>query len=236
MPKLVEKLIAGILDAVRLRKKQVDYPYILDNQPRLILLRPVPRPAFCLLNPELYKTTRRKFSTDLEEITHHYRVQLVNLDELNCSQRVLFNEFGNLSDYGIERFWKSLSDFFRRSDRDEYNAIKLFRVHKKSVGTQTYTQQKKGTDTQSNPNQANQQLKNPQLLPQQTGIHHHQVQPHIPNLSNQVQQGQQAWYNHNDQTGYHQASGDYNRNYTYNNQHMMQPSFSNQSNFNPNRK
>lgn len=72
------------------------------------------------------------------------------MDKLNASQRVLFDDYGNLSDYGTERFWKSLSDYFRRLDRDEHNAIKRFRTHKKTMGTQTYTQQR--TNNHPSPN------------------------------------------------------------------------------------
>lgn len=198
MPKLIEKLIVTLQDTIRQRKKQVEYPYFTDNQPRIILLRPVPKPAFSLLNVDQYKNTRRKFANDLEEITHHYRVQLVNLDELNCSQRVLFNEFGNLSDYGIEKFWRSLSDHFRRNDRDEYNAVKLFRVHKKSVSVQTYTQPKITTPNKP-PTSAQPQIqadKHGQLGQQAIAA---QPFPHS-----------QMWPNNpGNQQPYQQAAGDY---------------------------
>lgn len=105
-------------------------------------MRPVPQPAYSLLDPEKYKTVRRKFAQELESVTYHYRIALANLDELNCSQRVLFNDYRNLSDYGIEKFWQSISDYIRRVDRDEYNAIKLFRTPKKTQGTQMYTQER----------------------------------------------------------------------------------------------
>lgn len=178
MPRMVELLLDNIMSTIKLRKKQVTNPYWEDNKPKVILLRPLPRPAFSLLDSEKYKNTRRHFSTELENITLKYRVTLANVDEINCSQRVLFDDYGNLSDYGTEKFWKSISDYLRRTDRDEYYAIKKYRTPKKSEGTQTFTQQQTlSVNTapqqdlipkQSNswyPNQNNQQPPNTPNLP-----------------------------------------------------------------------
>lgn len=141
MPKLVYQLLLQIHEVVKLRKKQLDNQYWEDHQPKIILLRPLPRPAYSLLDPQKHKNNRRAYSHHVEKITERFRVTLLNVDELNCSQRVLFDEFGNLSAYGVEKFWKSISEYFRRSDRDEYYAVKNYRTPKKSVGTQTFTQQ-----------------------------------------------------------------------------------------------
>lgn len=218
MPKLIEKLLGTLLETVRLRKKQVGYPFIMDNQPKIILLRPVPRPAYSLLNPEQHKCTRRKFASEIEEITYHYRVQLVNLDELNCSQRVLFNEYGNLSDYGIERFWKSLSDHFRRADRDEYNAIKMYRIPKKTIGLQTYTQVKQTKDQDQKPPQQN--------LTQNPFRNSSQTQQPLASPPVNVQQPMGDWYNRQPiQHNYQQAAGDFHQNQFPNNHHHFNNSF-----------
>lgn len=141
MPKMLHHLLYTIHEMIKQRKRQIPNAYWEDNQPKLILLRPLPRPAYSLLDPQKHKTLRRIYSQHAEKLTEKFRVTLLNADELNCSQRVLFDQFGNLSAYGVEKFWKSVSDYFRRSDRDEYYAIKNYRAPKKSVGTQTYTQQ-----------------------------------------------------------------------------------------------
>lgn len=141
MPRLIESLFDNISSTIKLRKNQVSNAYWDDNQPKVIFLRPLPKPAFSLADSESFKATRRVYSTELEVLTFRYRINLVNIDEINCSQRVLFDEYGNLSDYGTEKFWKSLSDYFRRNDRDEYYAVKRFRTPKRSFGTQTFTQQ-----------------------------------------------------------------------------------------------
>lgn len=145
--KLVKFLLDNIIHIIKKRRRQLTYPYWEENQPKIIFIRPLPKPAFSLADPDRYKNIRRKYSSDLEEITAELKVTLANMDELNCSQRVLFDDFGNLSDYGIERFWKSLSDFIRRGDRDEHNTIKQYRTSKKNVASQTFTQQ-----TTLNPN------------------------------------------------------------------------------------
>lgn len=166
---LVNFMLQGVIDTIRKRKRQLSYPFWEEHQPRIILLRPIPRPAYSIADPDKYKNIRRKYAQDLEELTAKLRVSLVNLDELNCSQRVLFDDFGNLSDYGIERFWKSLSDHFRRVDRDEHYAIKKFRTPKKTVATQTYTLPVAPKSTQIN-NQSNPLMGTQKL--NQTGPNH----------------------------------------------------------------
>lgn len=141
MPKLVHHVLHTLHETIKLRKKLIGNAYWEDNQPKIILLRPLPRPAYSLLDPQKHKTLRRIYGQHLEKITEKFRVTLLNIDELNCSQRVLFNQFGNLSAYGVEKFWKSISDYFRGADRDEYYAVKNYRIPKKSVSIQTFTQQ-----------------------------------------------------------------------------------------------
>lgn len=141
MPRLVEQLLFTIHETIKLRKKQVENPYWEDNQPKTILLRPIPRPAYSLLDPQKYKALKRIYAQRVEQITTKFRVTLLNVDELNCSQKVLFDEFGNISPYGTEKLWRSVSDYLRRSDQDEYYAVKMYRTPKKSSSSQTYTQQ-----------------------------------------------------------------------------------------------
>lgn len=150
MPKLIHHLLYSFHETVKHRKRQIGNEYWEDNQPKIILLRPLPRPAYSLLDPQKHKTSRRIYSQHSEKITEKFRVTLLNADELNCSQRVLFDQYGNLSPYGVEKLWKSISDYFRRSDRDEYYAVKNYRTPKRSVGVQTYTQQ----STQANTSQS----------------------------------------------------------------------------------
>lgn len=187
MPRLVEQLILTIHETVKLRKKQLDNPYWEDNQPKVILLRPLPRPAYSLVDPQKYKALKRIYAHKIEQITTRFRVTLLNVDELNCSQKVLFDQFGNISAYGTEKLWRSISDYLRRSDRDEYYAVKLYRTPKRSVGTQTYTQQEtlanKGPPPQ-NPNQhwnnshsAGDHLQPPQVYQYQYPNHYNVHQP-----------------------------------------------------------
>lgn len=141
MPRIVHHMLSDIAEIIRQRKKQLPNPFWQENTPKIIFVRPIPRPAYSLSDPEKYRYIKRKFCTELEEVTSQLKVSLANMDELNCSQRVLFDQFGNLSDYGIEQFWKSLSEYLRKSDRDEYHAVRRYRVPKKSVGMQTCTQE-----------------------------------------------------------------------------------------------
>lgn len=148
MPRLISQLLSNISETIRIRKKQLQNQYWQENSPRIMFIRPLPRPAFSLSDVEKYKYIRRKFSTELEEVTSQHRVQLVNIDDLNASQRVLFDSFGNLSEYGIEQFWKSLSEYLKRSDKDEYYAVRRYRVPKRTVSTQTWVQQETNNQPQ----------------------------------------------------------------------------------------
>lgn len=172
MPRLVEKLLDNILLTVRTHKKQIKSSYWADHEPKIILLRPFLRPAYSLLDPQKTKTHRWHYGQEVERITAHYRVTYLNVDELNSSQRVLFDDYGNLSSYGIEQLWKSISDYFQRSDRDEYYAIKNFRAPKKSTATQTYTQQST-IPKSTQPEKQNLPIQAKQVLPQQQQFQHH---------------------------------------------------------------
>lgn len=199
---LVNVMLQNIIDTIRKRKRQLSYPYWEEHQPKIIILRPIPRPAYSIADPDKYKNIRRKYAQELEDITTKLRVSLVNLDELNCSQRVLFDDFGNLSDYGIEKFWKSLSDHFRRVDRDEHYAIKKFRTPKKSAATQTYTAQsgQKAATPQSHQTIQGPNLNQPKIT-QQPGnsIQNLPVNQHIPNSHSQHQWNQNYQGNHPNQ-------------------------------------
>lgn len=107
LAKLVKNLLVRLNESIRKRKRQLTFPYWEENQPRMVFVRPVPRPAFSMADPDKYKNIKRKFSQEIEDITAKHKFALANMDELNASQRVLFDDYGNLSDYGIERFWKS---------------------------------------------------------------------------------------------------------------------------------
>lgn len=171
MPKLVYHILNAIHETIKARKKLIGNAYWEDNQPKVILLRPLPRPAYSLLDPQKHKALRRLYAQHIEKITERFRVTLLNVDELNCSQRVLFNQFGNLSAYGVEKFWKSISDYFRRSDRDEYYAVKTYRTPKRTVGIQTFTQQSTSNNPQKN-------ITEQQFVAQSVGLgdtqHHYQ--------------------------------------------------------------
>lgn len=178
MPYLVEQLIISILNTVKTRKKQLHNSYWADHEPRIVLLRPMPRPAYSLVDPQKYKTIRRSYSREMEAIANHYRVTFLNIDELNCSQRVLFDDFGDLSPYGTERLWKSISDFFRRADREEYYAIKKYRTTKKSVATQTFTQQSTLNDAPINQHHSNNNAAGDNAQPMYHHQHNYHNQPY----------------------------------------------------------
>lgn len=181
MPTLVENLFQSLWATVKQRKKQLAYPYWSDHEPKFILLRPLPRPAFSLLDLQKVKINQRYYSANVERICVNLRLTLLNADELNCSQWVLFDEFGNLSQYGIDKLWKSISDYLQRTDRDEYYVVKRYRTLTKTQGTQTFTQQTtvnvKSADTVTTPSKSYQNQPNhPLINAQGQPVGHHNTQ------------------------------------------------------------
>lgn len=187
MPRLVEKLISNLLQSVKTRKKQLKNQFWDDHEPRIILIRPLPRPAYSLLDPKKVKILRRLCSNEVEKVALHHRVTFLNIDELNCSQRVLFDDYGNLSQYGIEKFWHSISEYLRRFDRDEYYAVKKFRTPTRTIGTQTFTQQTTINQPQTGQTYPTGSQLNRQYQQQaQPNVHvWHQGQHHASDVQNQ---------------------------------------------------
>lgn len=58
LPKLVENLLVRMNEVIWKRKRQLTFPYWEENQPRMVFIRPTPRPAFSMADPDKYKNIK----------------------------------------------------------------------------------------------------------------------------------------------------------------------------------
>lgn len=101
------------------------------------MIRPLPKPARSLRRDYQFKNTRRNFNQMLDKLSRTLNFRPLNVDEINCSDRLLFEDNGDLSDFGQERMWSSISEFIRVRDQCRQAALSRFSVVKEHVGTQT---------------------------------------------------------------------------------------------------
>lgn len=90
--------------------------------------RPLPKPASALRGDPKFKNTRRYVNQMLDKLSTTLNFKPLNIDEINCSQRILFEKSGELSDYGMERLWFSISEFIRIRDSQRTKALEKFNV------------------------------------------------------------------------------------------------------------
>lgn len=102
----------------------------------VFVTRPLPKPAFTLSGDKSFKNARRNINSIIDKLSRTYNFKPLNIDEINCSQRILFEKNGELSDYGQERMWHSISEFIRVRDQHRLLALEKFTASKEDVGVQ----------------------------------------------------------------------------------------------------
>lgn len=133
---ILKKMFNDVTRLLSTRREQL--PRVLQSfkYTQVFMIRPLPKPAAALKGDQKFKNTRRYLNQMLDNLARTHDVKPLNVDEINCSQRVLFDKKGALSDYGKERLWVLISDFIERN----YALIKLSLRKcaqlKQDVGTQ----------------------------------------------------------------------------------------------------
>lgn len=102
----------------------------------VFLTRPLPKPAAVLKGDKMFKSTRRNINTIIDKLARTFDFKPLNVDEINCSQRALFEKTGELSDYGQERMWYSISEFIRVRDNRRKLVMTKFAVAKEDRAIQ----------------------------------------------------------------------------------------------------
>lgn len=109
----------------------------ISGDTEVFMIRPIPKPAASLTHDYKFKNTRRNFNQMLDKLALTYNFKPLNIDEINCSQRALFEkQSGELSDYGRERMWHSISEFLKRCDALKSAALSKAYIKSQDIATQ----------------------------------------------------------------------------------------------------
>lgn len=125
----VSRLLTG-------RKEQLPPKVLNLRGTQVYMTRPLPKPATALKGDQKFKNTRRYLNQMMDRLSLTCEFKPLNIDAVNCSQRILFEKNGSLSDYGKERMWQSISDFIKTKDSQLQLAIQRSCVTKEDAGTQ----------------------------------------------------------------------------------------------------
>lgn len=129
----VTRLLASRRDQIKAKNVNI------MGHTEVYMMRPLPKPARALsLKSEYsFKNTRRHFNQMIDRLARTFNFKPLNIDEVTCAQRALFEKNGDLSDYGMERMWVSISDFIKNRDEVKHKALEKCSVTMRSAGTQT---------------------------------------------------------------------------------------------------
>lgn len=200
----VERLLASRRE--QLAKKSIN----VFGQTEVFMMRPLPKPAKSLKGEYNFKNTRRYLNQMLDKLARTYNFKPMNIDEVNCAQRALFEDSGDLSDYGRERMWFSISESIRQRDKIKQAALSKATVSKHEIGTQTDER------TERVPEKG---VINAEKA-QGERIDHYYTQPTAGASNWQPQHGQRHWYPQDDNDrfdDYHRRydRDDYRQNYEH---------------------
>lgn len=113
---ILKKVLSDITRLVASRREQLP-PKVLNVRPTQVYwMRPLPKPAAALKGDHKFKNTRRYVNQMLDNLSRTCGFKPLNIDEINCSQKALFEANGLLSDFGKERMWCSISEFIKNKD------------------------------------------------------------------------------------------------------------------------
>lgn len=126
---ILKRIMNDITRLLSSRKEQM--PQRTQNvllSPEVFLIRPLPK-------PEIAIRFDKKFNM-IDKLSRTFNFKPLNIDEINCSQRILFEKNGQLSDYGYERMWSSISQFIKKKDQQLLLAVTKCCAAKEDAATQ----------------------------------------------------------------------------------------------------
>lgn len=109
---------------------------VSDITTEVFITRPLPKPATALKGDNKFKNSRRYVNQMLDNLSLTMEFKPLNIDAINCTQRALFEKKGDISDYGKERMWQSISEFIKTKDLQVQRALDGLMVKKENVSTQ----------------------------------------------------------------------------------------------------
>lgn len=121
---ILKKMLNDVGRLLSTRKDQIAPKYRgIWGDTQTYVMRPLPKPAAALVGDKHFKNTRRQTNAILDKLACTYDFAVLNIDVINCSQKVLFEKSGQLSDYGKEKFWTFISDTLSPKQRRVVHAI-----------------------------------------------------------------------------------------------------------------
>lgn len=134
---ILKRVLNDVARLLACRKEQL--PRKVQNvalATEVFVMRPLPKPAAALKGDKIFKNTRRSMNNILDNLSQTFNFKPLNIDQINCAQRALFEKSGDLSEYRQECMWHSISEFIRIRDRQCTIALEKFTVSKEDSGTQ----------------------------------------------------------------------------------------------------
>lgn len=152
MGTILKKVLNDVTRLLASRKEQLTKKNKnLTTPTEVYVTRPLPKPARAITRDYQFKNTRRNFNQLLDKLSKTLNFRPLNVDGINCSDRLLFDKSGELSDFGQERMWVSISEFIRVRDTRRQLAVRNFSVAKEDVATQTDRTVMDSSSCESNP-------------------------------------------------------------------------------------
>lgn len=133
---ILKKIFNDVTRLLSSRKEQLPPRVQGGRATQIFVTRPLPKPATALKGDQKFKNTRRYLNQMLDRLSKTCDFKPLNIDEINCSQKVLFEKNGTLSDYGKERMWCSISDFIKQKDTQYKVAMLKSLASREEVATQ----------------------------------------------------------------------------------------------------
>lgn len=136
MKPILKKVFNDVTRLLSTRREQLPLSLQGVKSTQVYMIRPLPKPAIALKGDQKFKNTRRYLNQMLDNLSRTCDFQPLNIDEINCSQRALFEKNGSLSDFGKERLWISINDFIETKDLRIKSAVRKSCARKTEVATQ----------------------------------------------------------------------------------------------------
>lgn len=133
---ILKKVLNDVGRLLSIRKDQLaakSRNLLVDTE--VFFTRPLPKPTI-FGGDQRFKNSRRQVNAMLDRLALTYDFKILNVDVINCSQKVLFENSGQLSDFGKEQLWIFLAEFLESRQRNIVTALKRAHTTTADAATQ----------------------------------------------------------------------------------------------------
>lgn len=158
---ILKRIFNDIGRLLAIRREQLPIKiFKLATPTEVYITRPLPKPAAALKTDPKFKNARRAVNQMLDNLSLTLDFKPLNIDAINCAQKALFNRKGDLSDYGKERMWQSISEFIKFKDRKLASRFYKSSLTTEDIGTQYNDQDYQKGETSTAPKSAPERERN----------------------------------------------------------------------------